>query len=341
MKHRSAVAALLCFCVAATLSSACGGSGASSSSREPLAPGDVRFLVATDNRLEEITLSGRIDPLLTLDQNHFILQPSISPDGSKIAFIVELPARVLPNGLLDFGADLYIANRDGTDARPLLAHSRVGEYLEAPAWLDNKTLLVGIRGLDAAAGRSFSRILRVDSLSGSHEVMLDDAAMGALSPDRKALVYTIVDPRTRVEQLAIGDAEGRSPRILVSDGDGLSLFITAAFSPDGSQIAFAAVDFADLLQPPGPAPSGSPRFPAVEALHPFAQDVWLINRDGSGLKRLGDIAENMPSLTWSGDGRAIYVIGPAFLWKLDPGTGGHQRLRESGGRSSIIWLEGS
>jgi Tol biopolymer transport system component len=330
-------AAVLSF---AALLSAC--SKDAGDSVEPLADGDVRFLMARDNGIEEVTLSGQDRQLFTLPENHFVLQPSISPDGKMIAFIVELPARAGPNGQLDFGADLYVANRDGSNPRPLLVHSRVGEYLEAPDWLDPDTLLVGVRGLDAAAGRSFSRILRVDAITGAQDLLRDDAAMGALSPDKKSLVYTTIDPRTRLEQLVVGDAAAQEARVIVSDTSGLALFLTSAFSPDGSQIAFAAVDVATIAPPPPPPGAGrsAPLAPAP-ATHPFAQDVWLVNRDGSDLRRLGEIAENMPSLTWSGDGASIYVLGPSFLWRIDPATGNPEQLRQSGQRAWLIWLAGS
>jgi hypothetical protein len=66
----------------------------------------------------------------------------------------------------------------------------------------------------------------------------------------------------------------------------------------------------------------------------------LINVDGTGLHRVADIAENMPSVSWSADGRSLYVLGPGYLWRLDPATGGAEMLRESGERGAIIWLEG-
>jgi hypothetical protein len=75
--------------------------------------------------------------------------------------------------------------------------------------------------------------------------------------------------------------------------------------------------------------------------HPFAQDVWLVNRDGSGLKRLGETAENMPSISWAGDGSRLYVIGPGYLWRVDPVAGTAEQVRETGDRAWIVWLDGS
>jgi Tol biopolymer transport system component len=310
----------------------------------PLEAGDTRFLLARRNAIDNITLSGQSVRLVTLDDNVNILDMSMSADGNQLAFVVELPAYTNDDGELDFGADLYVSNVDGGNARLVAKHEGVGTYFEAPAWLNSTTLLVGTRGFDDLTG-SFSRIERVDLTTGAREVVLEDAAMGTLSPDRAAIVYTSLDPQTRVQRLVIEDlASSDTPRVLVDEFDGLALFSAVVFSPDASQLAFAAVDLLDTAPPAQPPPaSGASRgvSRAFATTHPFAQDVWLVDpADGAGLHRIADIAENMPSVSWSGDGNQLYVLGPGFLWRLDPATGEAEMLRESGERGSIIWLEG-
>jgi Tol biopolymer transport system component len=308
-----------------------------------LEPGDARLLLARRNGIENVTLSGEATSLVLLEENMRILEMALSPDRSKIAFVVELPAYTNEQGQLDFGADLYVANVDGSDARLLVAHSTVGDYFEAPTWLDESTLLAGWRGFDASG--STSRIERIDAASGTREVVLEDAAMGGLSPDRSAIVYTTIDPETRVQRLVIDElATDDAPRVLVDEFDGLALFSAVAFSPDGSAVAFAAVDLNSAVAPHGPA---APRGASIALstagtlTHPFAQDIWLVNPDdGTGLHRIADIAENMPSVSWSGDGSDLFVLGPGFLWRLDPATGEAEMLRQSGERGAIIWLEG-
>jgi Tol biopolymer transport system component len=329
-----AFAVLMVFC-AGIVALACSGGGPAPDGN-PLAPGDTRFLIARGNGIEEITLSGQAKRLFELQDRSYVLQPSISPDGKNLAFIAEIPARTGAGGLLDFGADLYVSNRDGGDVRPVLLHSRVGEYLEAPDWLDSRTLLVGVRGLDVVRSQTFSRILKIDVMTGEQSVFLEDGVMGAVSRDRGWLVYAAVDPRTRAEQLTVRDLKDGSQRVIVPQDAGLGLFSATAFSPDGRQIAFAAVDLRSVAPPPSPPGT----MPAARLTHPFAQDVWLVNRDGSGLKRLGETAENMPGLTWSGESSHIYVIGPAYLWRVDPVAATAEQVRESGDRAWIVWIAG-
>jgi hypothetical protein len=310
----------------------------------PLEAGDTRLLQARGNLIENITLSGQKTTVVELEKNVRILQLALSPDASQIAFVVELPAHTDENGQLDFGADLYVSNFDGSGLRLLAPHESVGDYFEAPAWLDGSTLLVGWRGFDAKG--STNRIERVDVADGTREVLLQDAAMGALSPDRHAIAYGSIDPQTRIQRLVIEDLTSNDKaRVLVDESDGLALFSAVAFSPDGAQVAFAAVDLLQTAAPPPRPPAAAARggFQAAPgiSLHPFAQDIWVVHPTGAGgLRRLAEVAENMPSLSWSGDGANLYVFGPGFLWRLDPATGFAEQLRDSGGPGAIVWLDG-
>ncbi len=311
---------------------------------KPLQPGDTRFLLARRNAIEDITLSGQAAGLVTLEDNVNILEVALSADGQHLAFVVELPAYTNEQGQIDFGADLYVSDIDGSNLRRLVEHDSVGAYYEAPSWLDNSTILIGWRGFDESGGTN--RIERIDVATGAREVVLQDAAMGGLSPDRRSIVYTTIDPKTRVQRLVIEDiATNDTPRVLVDEYAGLALFSAVTFSPDGSELAFAAVDLsttASRAMPPVRQESLRSFGRTSAMTHSFAEDVWLIDpSDGTGLHRVADIAENMPSVTWSGDGSSIYVLGPNFLWRLDPATSGAEMLRQSGEPGYIVWLEGN
>jgi Tol biopolymer transport system component len=316
--------------------------GASPVVTAPLAAGDVRFLLARRNVIENITLSGQQGTVVQLDASVNIYDLAQSPDGKQLAFVVERPAYTNAQGELDFGADLYVSDLDGGNAHLLLEHANVGDYFEAPAWLNESTLIVGWRGADPDTGSS-SRIETVDVSTAASQVVLNNAAMGNLTPDRQSIVYTAIDPQTRVQKLELDNLTASDePRILVDENSGLALFSAVQFSPDGSVLAFAAVDVA-LTVPPPPPPvqhSVTATHTVATMMHPFAQDVWVVNPDGTGLRRVAEIAENRPSVTWSGDGAHIYALGPNFLWRLDPATNEGEQLRQSGERGSILWLDG-
>jgi Tol biopolymer transport system component len=309
----------------------------------PLEAGDTRFLLGQQNIIETVTLSGGEARLIQLDDGVNVLAMALSPDRSRLAFVVELPAYAKEDGSIDFGTDLYVSDADGSNAHRVLEHMSTGEYFEAPAWLDDSTLLVGTRGSDPVTG-SYSRIEKVDIAKSTRTVVLDNAAMGAISPDGKSIAYTAIDPQTRVQHLVIENlTTDDQPRILVDEYAGLALFSAVTFSPDGSELAFAAVDLGTIPPPPMPASRSDAVWKgAVQTLtHPFAEDAWVINpSDATGLHRMADMGENMPSLTWSGDSAWVYALGPGFLWRLDPAASTGEQLRQSTGAGAILWLEG-
>ncbi len=306
----------------------------------PLQLGDARFLLGRGDKIQTITLSGDQTTLVTLEDSHRVIELALSPDRNRFVFVVELPAYANGQGNLDYGADLYISNLDGSNAHLLLKHDTVGDYFQAPTWLDDSTLIVGWRGFDGSG--STARIERLNVETGEREVLMRDVAMGTLSPDRRSIVYSTIDPKTNVQRLVIQDLAGKeSPRVLVDEDDNLTIFFSVVFSPDGSRLAFAALDIKTAVSPSMPGPYHSFGLTAA-ATHPATQDVWLVNPiDGTGLQRVADLAESLPSASWSGDGSLIYVFGSRFLWSLDPATGAAKMLLKSGDRGSIVWLEGS
>lgn len=310
-----------------------GGSGASGSN----AGGD-RFLMASQAGLTESTPNGTVATLLKFDDASYILDPALSPDGKLIAFARQMPAKPLPDGRVDFGTDLYIVGRDGKDPREVLHHAAIAEFLRSPAWVSNTELLVAVQGV-TAEGTSDFRMENVDIATGVRKRVLEKIIGASVAADRSAVVLTTADPLTQEQSLAMANADATSVKPLVTAESGLGFFASPVFSPDGKKIAFAAVD----LKAPVLAPTATPRSdrsnakPATAALHPFAQDVWIVNSDGTGLKRLAEIAENQPSVAWTGDGTSVYAVGANAFWKIDVASGKAARVGSGVPLGQIIW----
>jgi Tol biopolymer transport system component len=73
--------------------------------------------------------------------------------------------------------------------------------------------------------------------------------------------------------------------------------------------------------------------------HPFAQDVWLVNPDGSNLRRLTELADNQPSIDWSADGATIYALGATGFWRIDAATGAREPVGFAAALGQIRWLD--
>ncbi len=254
-----------------------------------------------------------------------------------MAYGLQPPARAVPGGGVDFGADLYLSRIDGKQPRVLASHKQVAEFLRSPAWISNTEILFSYRGRDAAGFADF-HIDRIDVTTGRTSRYIERAVDPSVSRDRKSIVYVAIDDKTDDEALTVASVDLKEKRAIVTSASNLALFSSAVFSPDGSKVAFAAVD---LTSPPSGRGLGPPSGLGIYAAHPFLEDVWIVNVDGTGLRRLAELAENMPSLTWNGDGTVLYALGAGAWWKVEVATGKAEQIGPGVPLGQIVWLSGS
>ena len=67
----------------------------------------------------------------------------------------------------------------------------------------------------------------------------------------------------------------------------------------------------------------------------------LVGKDGSNLRRLNELAESQPSLTWSADGDSIYAIGGGGFWKIDLASGNRELVGSGVPQGQILLLKGA
>jgi hypothetical protein len=74
------------------------------------------------------------------------------------------------------------------------------------------------------------------------------------------------------------------------------------------------------------------------AFHPTGHDIWLVNRDGTGLRRLADLGEAKPSLAFSADGRGLWVVALQGLYWVDIGSGATTKVSTEMASGQIVLL---
>jgi hypothetical protein len=75
----------------------------------------------------------------------------------------------------------------------------------------------------------------------------------------------------------------------------------------------------------------------VLALDGLPQDVWLVDAAGGRPRLLATMQEDLPSLTWSGDGRRIYLLASSGLYEIDVASGAVSRIGEGVFHGQIAW----
>jgi mono/diheme cytochrome c family protein/Tol biopolymer transport system component len=285
--------------------------------------------------------------LTTNPAETYAQDPVISPDGTQVAFVALVqPAATaklpIPTSVL------YVMNLDGSGLREVWKPQ--AGLLGLPTWApDARSLYVAANGVRAAADSSSERLLqvmRVDLAGGAARPLLNDALDPTISRDGKQLAYLTLKV-DGVMSLALAAPDGSGARTLI-DGSAFQGFYAPRFSPDGTRIVVAAIGGpkTDSQGMPVAPPSGaSPidtllglQAPATADAHGLPWDLWVINTDGSGLRRLTNIYEDLPMAAFAPDGQQIAMMGAGGIYRMDADGGNLRRIDPVGDHGGLDWV---
>ena len=270
--------------------------------------------------------------------NAFILDPAVSPDGTKLAYIHQPPPEIIDDRY-DAGSDLWVADRDGGNARPVYEHAVPSQLVRFPQWLDDTHILAIVQEPEVRDGIStiVYALQDIDISTGERQPVREDVLAFTISPDGQRVAYARLD-RAFGETLDAVDLDGSDFVTLVPKEQDLAPFNSPRYAPDGATIAFASADQTILTPPAGRLasvrPQGRSPSPATDGL---PQDIWIVDADGGTPRRAADLKEDVPALTWSGDGEHIYVLGAAGLYDIDMTSGVTTRIDEGVFHGQIAW----
>ena len=244
-------------------------------------------------------------------------------------------------------ATLYVANGDGTGARPLTA-AGAGAYQGDVSWSPDGSRLVFTCGnfelCVAAADGSGAARLTTSTWPASWSYDFEPA----WSPDGTRIVFSgkrggsssdlwIVNADgTGLAKLAGGATEERNPEwspdgLRIAFGketnDGFDLFVVNADGTGEQRLTSGKAYESD----PDWSPDGTTIAYERSAPGSFRSEVWLMSASGGGQRRLTPGEE--PS--WSPDGTMLYLSGPEGtddeLFSIRPDGSGRARLTTSRG----------
>jgi Tol biopolymer transport system component len=266
-----------------------------------------------------------------------------SPDGQRIIF-AQFWRR--PNDRSS-GADLMVANADGSNAHLFAERDAANTVLETPEWMPGGRVYYTVRRV--VNGRESQSIVR-QTEGGQPETLVDNAYDPAVSPDESVLVYV---RSTRAGQSMLKKTIGER-------GDGCELISDQVFqylslpriSRDGKRIALGGSGEPNM----GPSGcGGDPRSkgsaagapagldllalisPSVAEAHGLPADVYSLNLDGSDMTRVADIKDDDPTVAFSPDGSKLGIFGVAALFVADARGGRAEKLVDQGGYGGLDW----
>ncbi|MEZ0471600.1 winged helix-turn-helix domain-containing protein [Luteimonas salinilitoris] len=217
------------------------------------------------------------------------LEPALSPDGSRVAFIWD-------GG--DGAFDVYVKTIGSEDVLNL-TNSDAGE--RHPVWsADGRTLLFARPG---GAGIS---IMRISALGGGFTRVFDDDAATdirgmSLSPDGAQAAYAGRENSTAPYRIVLATLESGERRIVSSPEPGSLGDMDPRFARDGQSIVF------------------------VRAVNEVTKDLYRLTLDGGEPTRLTFDNRKINGLAWSPRGERLLFTstrsGTYGLWSADPDGG--------------------
>lgn len=373
MGVRTILCTVILLIAAAATAAACGDSGGGArttpGSASPTAAragnpssGSGSLIITDSSGLMEYDLkSGKRRPLITPDlENTFLLDPAVSPDGKHLVYVVQPPPTIVNRcepgaptptvvaegspgaacGTYDAGSDVWVANRDGSDAHRVFAHEQPNQLMRFPQWADDATILMVVQEFTERDGvTNIQYVLeRMPAAGGERTKVISDALAFGISPDRRQLVY-VRYPADSGEELKVADVSGANERTLVGIGENLSPFNVPRYSPDGTKVAFASADQTGARAGSLEFVSSSAAGPAVAPrANGLPEDIWTVDIAGGRPVRVADLKEDLPALTWGGDGKHIYVLGAAGLYDVNIESGAVDRLGEGAFHGMLEWV---
>jgi Tol biopolymer transport system component/mono/diheme cytochrome c family protein len=282
--------------------------------------------------------------LTSFGDGSYTQYPTFSPDGARVAFVLISPPP--PTATLPLpSSTLYVMNADGSDQRPIWKPAQ--GMLSLLTWMpDGQSLYIATNGLDA--GQSSNRqiqVVRYDIATGAHRPVLDDALDPTLSRDGTQLAFLKLSEDGYTMSLMLAAPDGSGAKELIK-GDDFQGFYAPRFSPDGKRIVVAAIGGPETDEQGNPKAASAPaplgrllgllEPPAAEA-HGIPWDLWSVNTDGSGLRRLTHFSEDLPMAAFSPDGKRIAVLAESGVYMID-GDGSHlRRIDPVGDRGGLDW----
>ena len=327
---------------AVLLASACGGGGGKGSPdggqpQGSSAPG-VLIFSRPDGLYSYDVKSAALSPLIKPEQaNSFVLDPAVSRDGTRLAYIRQPPPKV--NGTsYDAGSDLWVADRDGSNARMVFAHAQPNQLVRYPQWGADSSLYAIVQEIETQQGITsvVYTLQRFTAETDQRTQVLRDVLAYSLSPDGERVAYAKFARETGESFEALPLAGGE-PVTLVAPTENLAPFNSPRYSPDGTQLAFASADQTGARgewRYVAARGMGRPDAPGADGL---PEDIWTVPAGGGRPTRVADLKEDLPALTWNGDGTRIYVIGAAGLYEVNLENGATSRIGDGSFHAQVVW----
>lgn len=323
-----------CLALIAALSlvlTACSSGGSADEAR-----GDL-IITRQDAILRLKPEGGDPETLVAAKSGRVLQDATVSPAGDRIMYVEHVPLET-DTSVLKWGSNVYVLNLAGGGPELVYQYSAPDQLIRFPAWLGEDEAAAVFQETIVTDGKQdiTATLYRIDLGTGARTKLFDDVALLDSAADGETFVYAQLAPDWTYEELKIAARDGTELRSIPPSSTTFNHYEYLAYSPDGSRIAFSAVDPANartsermvsaVALGPQPAPN----------THAGPGDIWSVDESGA-LRMEADLKESAPSIAWSSDGRHLYILSPTALYDLNMRNGALTRIGDGIDNAQISW----
>jgi mono/diheme cytochrome c family protein/Tol biopolymer transport system component len=296
--------------------------------------------------------SGAAPRQLThLDAGSYAEHPSLSPDGTQIAFITTTQGPITdttPLPLPTPATALSLMRADGTALQTLWKPER--GVLSSPAWAaDGQAVYVSLYDLrspiNAPVPDRLFQVVRLHPQTGERQIALENARDLTFSRDGTRMAFLRWHANLAAFSLNVAVPDGSGEREIIAQSVFPDMFVPR-FSPDGHQLIFASSGgpptdaHGDPLTGAGSAAVqrllGLLAPPTAEA-HGAPWDLWTVQVDRATLHRLTTFHEDTPTAVFSPDGTRIAIMAGGGIYLMQADGSDLRKIDPLGDHGGLDW----
>ncbi|MDE2893212.1 MAG: LpqB family beta-propeller domain-containing protein [Chloroflexota bacterium] len=236
-------------------------------------------------------------PLIQAGQDQQLLQPAISPDGERVAYVVFQLTNAEGTSI---GTDLAVASLDDPQQEIVVRHTRQAEFVWSPRWTPDGQSLI----FTHEPGELTIRVVRLDLQRREAEVVREDARDADVSPDGARIVF-VNTPYSGDPHLVVRNLSDGSETVLDPEREWPPMPVRLPrFAPDGESVVFSGGQF---------LPQVSARVMGLNG----PEDIWSYQLTTGVLTQLAAIGEDQPDFAISDDGRHVLIMGAFGMYLVE------------------------
>jgi mono/diheme cytochrome c family protein len=288
--------------------------------------------------------------LTTLARGSYAEYPVISPKDDRIGFVITSQGPLGPEDWPQLNPDtkLAVMHADGSDMQVIWDPER--GVLGQPVWTpDGQAVNVAIADVLSAPTAPVSdrlfQIVRVDPTTKARAVALENAYDLMFSRDGQMIAFLRWNKDRAGFTLNVAEVDGSGEHEVLPVG-AFSDISSPRFSPDGRRLLFVSSGGPPTDDQGNPIAQNdqSPLdrvlglfVPAVAEAHGAAADLWIVNVDGTGLRRLTKLHEDSPMGVFAPDGAHIVVMGAGGIYLMNADGSNLRKIDPIGDHGGLDW----